>query len=506
MKKILIIDSKSHLPYVTLPAVSCLRRKLGTLDTAEDDPDGLAAAFVHKDDLASRKYVNSCRPPVTIIVGNDTPAFESVREKINLPRARYEARIADILRQYQSSGSLDRSLLSMDDSEFSSWQQAQAAPGAPRLLLRSLRVAGVKSARDSGDMELPRLAVLVGRNGSGKSAVLEALQWLQDALRDGLSAATSRRYKSFRDLCTHGSNQLQFNLKLASADESQHLSYDLVVTGSDRGVPEVARETCHWGGTEEINTDEHGIRWIGGGIQVDQPDRLALPQAGPASGAQRLVTLLRQAVFLRLYPRALAQPSALQRPAGGPCLDEEGADLPALLSELEATQSEGRGRLLRYLQETLVAGIKKVDLERHRDQGVLVVDQSVGEGQESIRLPAWVLSEGTRRLTALYAVMSFQPPPSLLVIEEIENGLDPWTLRSVLRALRSTSEDGVSVLLTTHSPYLLDAFEPRNIIHVIYRDGQSHYRLASSYEDVMKYEGEIPPGVLYTEGYFRSKS
>ena len=51
-----------------------------------------------------------------------------------------------------------------------------------------------------------------------------------------------------------------------------------------------------------------------------------------------------------------------------------------------------------------------------------------------------------------------RPRPSVLIVEEIENGLDPWTLEFVFQALRdaSTEADGTQVIVTTHSPFLLD--------------------------------------------------
>src|SRR5262249_9694324 len=74
----------------------------------------------------------------------------------------------------------------------------------------------------------------------------------------------------------------------------------------------------------------------------------------------------------------------------------------------------------------------------------------------TIEIPAWVLSEGTRRLTSILALALQEQPPTLLAIEEVENGFDPWTLRFVLEELVACSERGAQLLLTTHSPYLMN--------------------------------------------------
>ena len=117
-------------------------------------------------------------------------------------------------------------------------------------------------------------------------------------------------------------------------------------------------------------------------------------------------------------------------------------------------------------------------------------------------IPAWLLSEGTRRITALFALLESTPPPSLIAVEEIENGLDPWTLQFILRALREAAADGVQILLTTHSPYLLDQVDPDEVIYVSREKGETVYTHADAYEDVKKYMGVVPTGAMYTGGYF----
>ena len=93
-------------------------------------------------------------------------------------------------------------------------------------------------------------------------------------------------------------------------------------------------------------------------------------------------------------------------------------------------------------------------------------------------IPSWLLSEGTRRLTAIFALLVHPRRPSLLVIEEIENGLDPWTLAIVFQHLRAASQSGVQVVLTTHSPYLLDHVEPDDVLVVERVAGHTRFRRA----------------------------
>lgn len=73
------------------------------------------------------------------------------------------------------------------------------------------------------------------------------------------------------------------------------------------------------------------------------------------------------------------------------------------------------------------------------------------------KLPGWLLSTGTLRILALLAVLRHPTPSPVIIIEEIENGLDPRTIHLLVDEIRYFVESGRGqVIVTTHSPYLLD--------------------------------------------------
>lgn len=49
----------------------------------------------------------------------------------------------------------------------------------PSMLLTSMTLKRFKAAFEPGPIELRPFNVLIGRNGSGKSTVIEALQWIE---------------------------------------------------------------------------------------------------------------------------------------------------------------------------------------------------------------------------------------------------------------------------------------------------------------------------------------
>ena len=71
--------------------------------------------------------------------------------------------------------------------------------------------------------------------------------------------------------------------------------------------------------------------------------------------------------------------------------------------------------------------------------------------------PAPVLSEGTLRFAALTAAFFQESMPSVMMIEEIENGIHPSRIQILLELMRSQAEyRKMQVMATTHSATILD--------------------------------------------------
>jgi predicted ATPase len=182
-------------------------------------------------------------------------------------------------------------------------------------------------------------------------------------------------------------------------------------------------------------------------------------------------------------------------------LDEEGQNLPALLNDLTPEQKR---ELVLNIREIL-PGIRDVEVLNTEFARDARVHYSLLErmpyrgrsGRHQFAIPAWMLSEGTRRITAILALLVHEPAPSLLCIEEIENGLDPQTVIRILRHLQSAADRGTQVVLTTHSPWLLDHVPMESILRVRRVDGDTNYEQFSSLAAIKAYDPSVPAGTRY---------
>lgn len=78
--------------------------------------------------------------------------------------------------------------------------------------------------------------------------------------------------------------------------------------------------------------------------------------------------------------------------------------------------------------------------------------------EDGWELPADKASSGVRLLLFFLTLTHRPDPPRTILIEEPENGIHPMRLEAVMRMLirLADSPDGPQVILSTHSPYLLD--------------------------------------------------
>lgn len=120
--------------------------------------------------------------------------------------------------------------------------------------------------------------------------------------------------------------------------------------------------------------------------------------------------------------------------------------------------------------------------------------------EKNFEVPGWLLSTGTLRIVALLACLRHPKPPPVLVVEEIENGLDPRTLNLLVEEIRAAVSAGTTqVILTTHSPYLLDLLDLSHIVIVERKDGETVFRRPDE-GALAEWSKSFSPGRLYTMG------
>lgn len=396
-----------------------------------------------------------------------------------------------------------------------------------RLQLIEVDVQRFKAAFRPGAVHFEPFNVIIGRNGSGKSTMLELLQWIDTAIRRDAREA-SDRYGSIEDLLNLRSqaepNYFQATLRWNSFDleDLEYLKYTIKVVGTD-GVPTISRESLQvkWRGSavQHLIETRGGVRYVktvsksGQDAPFLDSDRLAIARLGDLRQgdvvADSLAHFWANAVFLRLTPARLSESSSVTRKSFEPLLDEEGSSLASLLFELDSDELLDLAENIRELIPG-IEGVKRHQTGNGRNSrgryGLLEKMPYQGRaGRIRFEVPSWMLSEGTRRITALLALLQRSDPPTLLCVEEIENGLDPWSVLGVIRHLRDAVPES-QVLVTTHSPHLLNDVPLDSIILVRRIEGDTRYLKFSEVPDVQEFHPGLEAGTRYVnleDGFWR---
>lgn len=102
-------------------------------------------------------------------------------------------------------------------------------------------------------------------------------------------------------------------------------------------------------------------------------------------------------------------------------------------------------------------------------RGGVMVQLRESFGGHSRDMDASLLSDGTLRVLSIAAAMLSAPVGSLVVIEEIDNGVHPNRARKLLSSIQQlASKRELRVLLSTHNPALLDALPDSALPDVVF--------------------------------------
>ena len=358
------------------------------------------------------------------------------------------------------------------------------------LPLQSFRLKNFKAVRDSGIVKFTPLTVFIGNNGSGKSSLIEGLETLKSIISDGLDEAMEP-WRGFE----HIWNQATIHhLRSAPSDHAHYtnaMRFDLRCSGITENISASLEVNLGPGGNEIFISHEE-FRWKLGG-EIAGRNFIT----GEDIGSDDLQ-------FLSLVPHDMSDPMPQKRTVRTIRLAKDGSNVAEYLLSIRKIDPAVVDGIVETLQYVLpyardVQPALTSELER-------TVYLQMTEG--NFKLPGWLLSTGTLRILALLAVLRHPNPPSLLVIEEIENGLDPRTIHLIVEEIRSAVESGkMQIVLTTHSPYLLDLLTLSQIV-VVERDenGSPVFTRPGNDEALQEWAKKFAPGRLYTMGKLNRNS
>jgi predicted ATPase len=360
-------------------------------------------------------------------------------------------------------------------------------------MLTKIRAHNFKSLKDV-TLDLGTRNVLVGANMAGKSNVIDLFRFIYDMTfprQAGTMALSNAVFGrgGFGELSWKGGNEQHIEIVL-SGTTVEHgpewpWDYEISIQGEPNGRFWVARETLRVQRRKDIPADDlienNGGQRFFCNIQhqrispssVSDNSRSVLEFEVPGWPGGFVRSAIAKWRFYELVPSLMRTPN---QTAAATFLQEHGENLSQWLLNLQAEHYDNSfARIQQVLRDALpqVTGLFNSPTQQST--------VALGSREKHLTRPV-TLSQMSAGELAFIAFLSliYAPPDrasSLYCIEDLENYLHPTLIETLLQVLRQSQEEwerkgeAPQIIMTTHSPLVVDKMKLDEIIFVEKRGG-----------------------------------
>jgi len=368
-------------------------------------------------------------------------------------------------------------------------------------MLDQIHIRNYKSLKDVA-LDLRAFNVLIGPNNAGKSNVFDCLRLVSELSRSQQGVPVQSR-GGFSSVIWNGEIKNSIGVQVCGHEPSfpdqdsdrYRFKYEMYLAGGPTHFQIAserfrARDASPAGAV--LNPSEEGLFKAGpdGRVLLEFPVERNMVRVNDPSGNKiwenspqpplslclasfndpaRFPLVGDFAVQVRDWAVYNFVPSLMERPLQvrkDLRLQERGENFGAVLHSHHAEF----GSNFRKIEEWLQKALPEVSelLSGLTEQGQTYAQ--IEERGLKVRIPSWAMSDGTVRFLAHLLVVFGASPPPLVCFEEPENYIHPHLLELLAHVLKKASTRS-QIMLTTHSPYLLNFLEPEDIIIVEKREG-----------------------------------
>jgi predicted ATPase len=334
-------------------------------------------------------------------------------------------------------------------------------------------------------VDLEPLTVFVGANGSGKTSVLDAVNYASLAATGAPEKVfTGNRHCDW--LYTRG-GQGELSIYCGTHDGS------FEVKASPPAIfPPKSELFGRSGWTFAVDFSD-----------VDARQEFSRPE--------------RSVISLKLDPVQLAKPSYSDH--NPPRVGFDGRNLPSVLAYMALNDPDTFNELLSRMRSMIPAlkriRFKKAQITRTEKEYIRVDSESIERRIKRVfqgdamlfdfvhaeNLAAHTISEGTLMLLGLLTVLMSPPRPEILLMDDIERGLHPLAQKTLIGILEQivNSSPTAQIIATAHSPYLLNYLTPEQVrIMAAGPDGYARCGKLAEHPKFATWEKEMAPGEMWS--------
>ncbi|OQY41117.1 MAG: chromosome segregation protein SMC [Spirochaetaceae bacterium 4572_7] len=389
------------------------------------------------------------------------------------------------------------------------------------MIIEAIRVKNFKAFKNTEMENIPKLCVIVGANGTGKSTIFSIFSFLGNAMSGTVNSALMQLggSRGFKEVRTRGEvGPIEIEIKFRIDNKSPLTTYFLQIN-EENGKAFVEREILKYrrgkGGqpwhfldfangkgnavTNEIdyisedtkiNREEHSLK---------SNDILAIKGLAQFKQFPAIVAFgeLLENWHISDFHISKARPE--QEAGFADHLSREGENLSLVIEYLANQHPVTFNKILQLMQDR-VPGVSKVESKTTEEGRVLLKFQ---DGAFEDPFLARYVSDGTIKMLAYLTLLYDPKPHPLLCVEEPENQLYPTLLLELVEEFRTYANKGGQVFISTHSPDLLNASELKEVFWLKKINGHTIVKRASDDPQICDYMNDGDKmGYLWKQGFF----
>jgi len=341
-------------------------------------------------------------------------------------------------------------------------------------------------------ISLGRVTALVGPNGCGKTAILQSIHYLSQ-LADQTAELVFSQERDPSHLLRRGCQSFSLSAHGQQTDTPQQKPasiWNAAVTLAKSKI----QPTSPPGWSTEVNW-----QWgdeISGNVQMQTGQTFLHAQVKP-----EVMRALQPVAYFKAALKNLSAPSYSEKTL--PQVTFDGTGLASAAAYLMTAEPERR-QVIEAALRNIAPAVKrvrarpaKVTLQEKKvfsvnETRVPYEEQRKVTGQELIfdtigadGIPAHAMSDGTLLAYGLLTMLYSSSNPQLFLLDDIEQGLHPLAQRRLMNVLKEFAEkQNRQILFTTHSPYILDDLEAKDVwVMASDKQGISHCKRLSDHPD-----------------------
>lgn len=373
--------------------------------------------------------------------------------------------------------------------------------------LESIHLKNFRAFKDVQMTDIPSFCVLVGANGVGKSTFFSVFGFLKDAMSTDVNHALVKLggVRGFQEVRSRNSSgPIEIELKFRRDAKSPLATYTLKIDERN-GRAYVALEQLKY------RRGSKGQPWSflkfenGAGYAVT--NELSAADVAAESDLTRDEQQLKSPDLLAIkalaqfqkFPVIVALGELINRwYVSDFHIDQARSDRDSGQIDHLSREGENLASVLQYLQKQHPKILERIiDRLRHRIPGVTKVEsKTTEEGRVLLKFQdgafedpflARYVSDGTIKMLAYLILLNDPDPFPMLCVEEPENQLYPSLLEELTEEFRAYAESGGLVIVSTHSPDLLNAVRTEELFYLVKKNGYTTIRRAKDCPQVVAY-------------------